>query len=192
MDPNDPANRVIADIGLAPRNAAGRVEYSTDVYILRPMSRAAGNRRIFYEINNRGVGYSFGLLNDAPAAAITDPTTGADAGHGFLMRQGYMIVFSGWDATVLAGGGRHTIEVPLAQNADGSPIVGPSLEEFVIDNSTTMAAGLTYPAATLDKSQSRLTVRVRYGDSPVALASEAWEYVNASTIRLLPAGTQFQ
>jgi len=31
VDPNDPANRVIADIGLAPRSARGMVEYSTDI-----------------------------------------------------------------------------------------------------------------------------------------------------------------
>lgn len=192
VDPNDPANRVIADIALAPRNARGQVEYSTDLYILRPLNRAAGNHKIFYEINNRGSDYSFGLLNSSPAAAINDPTTVGDAGNGFLMRQGYTIVFSGWDAGVLAGGGRQTIEVPIAQNADGSPIVGPSMEEFVIDNSTTMAAGLTYPAATLDKSQASFTVRVHYGDAPMPISAEAWEYVNATTIRLLPAGTQFQ
>ena len=34
VDPNDPRNAVIVDIDLAPRNAAGRVEYSTDVSIL--------------------------------------------------------------------------------------------------------------------------------------------------------------
>lgn len=71
-------------------------------------------------------------------------------------------------------------------------IVGPALEEFVIDNSTTTMSVLTYPAATVDKSQASLTVRVHYADARTPVASGDWEYVNASTIRLLPAGTQFQ
>ena len=192
VDPNDQRNRVIADIALAPRNARGKVEYSTDVYILRPVERSAGNHKIFFEMNNRGNSFSFGLLNSAPAAILNDPTTVADAGNGFLMRQGYTIVLSGWDVGVTAGGGRQTIAVPIARNPDGSSIVGPALEEFVIDNNTTTTSVLTYPAANVDKSQASLTVRVHYADAPVPVASGDWEYVNASTIRLLPAGTPFQ
>ena len=37
VDPHDPRNAVIVDIALAPRNARGMVEYSTDIYILRPV-----------------------------------------------------------------------------------------------------------------------------------------------------------
>ena len=167
------------------------MEYSTDVYILRPIDRSKGNGRLFFEINNRGNNFSFGLLNDT-AAVLNDPTSAADAGNGFLMRQGYTIVLSGWDAGVAPGGGRQTIAVPIARNPDGSPIVGPALEEFVIDNSTTMTGALTYPAASLDKSQANLSVRVHYADPPTAVPSANWEYVNARTIRLLPAGTPFQ
>jgi hypothetical protein len=108
------------------------------------------------------------------------------------MSQGYTIVFSGWDAGVAAGGGRQTIEVPIARNPDGTPIVGPSLEEFIADNSTTMTVPLTYPAATVDKSQANLTVRTHYADALTPVASGDWEYVDASAIRLLPAGTPFK
>jgi len=192
VDPNDARNRVIADIALAPRNARGNVEYLTDIYILRPVERTRRNRRIFFEINNRGNNFSFGQMNNAPGGVVNDPTTAADGGNGFLMERGYTIVVSGWDATVPRGGGRQTIEVPIARNPDGSSIVGAALEEFVIDNSTTMAAPLTYPAATLDKSQAKLTVRVHYADPPMPVSAGDWEYVNATTIRLLPAGTPFQ
>jgi hypothetical protein len=192
VDPNDSRNRVIADIRLAPRNARGTVEYSTDIYILRPMDRSAGNQRMFFEINNRGNNLSFGLMNSAPTAVVNDPTSVADSGNGFLMRQGYTIVLSGWDAGVTPGDGRQTLSVPTVRNPDGSPVVGPALEEFVIDNSTTMTGVLTYPTATMDKSQASLTVRVHYSDPPIPVPSAEWEYVNFSTIRLLPAGTPFQ
>jgi Alpha/beta hydrolase domain len=191
VDPNDPRNALIADIALAPRNVRGMVEYSMDVYMLRPVDRTKGNRRLFVEFTNRGNSYSFGLMNNT-AAVLNDPTSATDAGNGFLMRQGYNIVLSGWDAGVAPGGGRQTIAVPVAKNLDGSTIVGPALEEYVIDNSTTLTGALTYPAATLDKSQAQLTTRVYYDDLPTVVPSESWEYVNARTIRLLPAGTPFQ
>ena len=37
LDPVDPRNAVIADIQLAPRNANGKVEYSMDIFILKPI-----------------------------------------------------------------------------------------------------------------------------------------------------------
>ena len=55
-----------------------------------------------------------------------------------------------------------------------------------------MTGSLTYPAATLDKSQASLTVRVHYTDSPEPIPAIGWEYVNDRTIRLLPSGTPFE
>ena len=54
LDPNDPKNAVIVDLQLAPRNAAGKVEYSFDFYILKPMDLAKGNHKMLYEPPNRG------------------------------------------------------------------------------------------------------------------------------------------
>src|SRR5690606_19043426 len=36
VDPAHPRNQVIADIDLAPRNAQGKVEFSSDLFILKP------------------------------------------------------------------------------------------------------------------------------------------------------------
>ena len=150
IDPAEPRNRTIVDLDLATRNQRGMVEYSTDVIIFRPVDRSKGNRRLFYEINNRGGIRSLGLLNDV-ANITNDPSVAADAGNGFLMRQGYTILVSGWDVTVMPGGGRLTISVPVARQQNGDPLVGPALEEFVIDNTTTQTAPLTYPAASLNR-----------------------------------------
>ena len=197
VDPADPRNHVIADIDLAPRNPRGMVEYDMDVVILKPVTLTNGNRRLLYYMNNRGnldspFFPSLGVLsvfNDGSGG--NDPTSAAHAGNGFLMRQGYTIVSSGWDPGVAAGANRLTIKVPVAKNPDGSPVIGPSLEEFVIDNATTVIAPLTYPAAATDKSLASLTVRTRYDDSPVTIPAAGWEYVNALSVRLLPAGTPF-
>ena len=37
LDPEHPLNKDIVDIGLAPRNARGRVEYSSDLDIIKPV-----------------------------------------------------------------------------------------------------------------------------------------------------------
>src|SRR4051794_8277665 len=101
VDPHDAIDSVITDIDLAPKNASGRVEYSSDIYILRPVERAKRNHRLFVEINNRGSNLSFGQLNNSTTG--NDPTTASDAGNGFLMRQGYTMLWSGWDVTAPPG-----------------------------------------------------------------------------------------
>ena len=107
------------------------------------------------------------------------------------MRRGYVIAWSGWDVTVAPGPAALSITVPVATQPDGSPIVGPSLEELVVDGPLATAR-LSYPAANLDTGAASLTVRTHAEDPPVAIASQGWEYVDARTVRLLPPGTQFQ
>ena len=196
IDPSHPQNELITDIALAPKDASGMVEYSMDIYILKPIDSSKANGKVLFEINNRGNKLCLGAINDSTTDIFTfvgnDPTTAADGGNGFLMNHGYTIVWSGWDTSVAAGNNRLTISAPIAKNVDGSSIVGPALEEFVIDNSTTLTGALTYPAADLNKSLASLTVRHHYSDVPISIPSSGWEYVNAKTVRLLPAGTPFE
>jgi hypothetical protein len=199
LDPESPLNVVITDITLAPRNARGKVEYMTDIYILKPANAARGNKILLCDITNRGNKMTYLPLNfpfRAPPEflPINDPSTAKDAGTRYLMRQGYTIVWTGWDATAPAGNGRLTTTVPIA-SVDGQPIVGPALEEIMVENAQNVAPDaevltwpLTYPAATLDKSQATLTVRKHRGDQPIVIPANEWQYLNASTIGLLPAG----
>ena len=54
VDPDDPRNAVITDLKLAPRNARGKVEYSMDIFILKPIDLKKGNHKLFLDFNNRG------------------------------------------------------------------------------------------------------------------------------------------
>jgi len=199
LDPESTLNAVIADLTLAPRNARGKVEYVVDVYILKPVESKRGNKVLLCDVTNRGNKMTYLPLNfpfRAPPEfpPINDPTRAADAGDGFLMRQGYTIVWTGWDATAPPGNDRMTITVPIATE-DGHPIVGPSLEEIMAENARHVPPGthvltwpLTYPAATVDQSQATLTVRQYRSDPPTAIPTTAWQYLDASTIGLLPTG----
>ena len=191
VNPSDPRNAIITDIELAPKNPAGNVGYSMDIFILKPIDPAKGNRKLFMEVNNRG-GKLFGSFNGSGGG--NNPTTAADAGDAFLMHQGYSLAWNGWDPSAAPGGDRLTITVPVATHPGGAVITGPSYEYIVFDNSTTAASTLAYAAATLDKTQATLTVRQHLQDQPVTIPPAGWEYTSSAgtAIRLLPAGTRFQ
>jgi len=103
LDPNDPKNSVIVDLRLAPRNARGKVEYSFDFYILKPIDLSKGNHKMVYEPPNRGR-KTITALNRGVGG--NDPGSVTDAAllsNSFLMPQGYSISFSGWDASAVPG-----------------------------------------------------------------------------------------
>ena len=178
VDPRDPQNAVITDIELAPRNARGKVEYSMDIYLLKPVNLRQGNRKLFMEVNNRG-GKLFGSFNLSGGG--NNPTTAADAGDAFLMHQGYSLAWNGWDISAAPGADRLTLTVPTAKNPDGTSITGPSYEYIVFDNATTTSSTLAYPAASLDKSQATLTVRDHLMQAPTPIAAGGWSYNAAGT-----------
>jgi len=185
LDPNRPANKAIVDLGRAPKNERGRVEYSADFDILTPADKAKGNGTLFYDVNNRGNKRLVHLLNDVPANnALNAPE---HAGDGFLMRQGFTVVWSGWIPGLSKAGNALRIDVP---NAKG--IEQPVWDEFLFNDSRTVEARLSFPIATLDKSKARLTVRDRNEDSPSIINERAWEFADGNTIRLLPNGTPFR
>jgi Alpha/beta hydrolase domain len=178
VDPHDPRNAIIVDIGLAPVNAGGMVTYSTDFQLLRPVERRNGNRRLLYEITNRGRTNALETFNDSRAGI--DVESSGDAGSGFLMRRGYSVLESGWDFSAPRNGKLFAATVPVAKNPDGSSITGPNTEEFVIDKDVTPPfQRLTYPAASPDKVKASLTVRRNYADPPIPVPAVEWDYVDA-------------
>jgi hypothetical protein len=181
-------NAVIADIELAP-TAGGKVAYSMDIYILKPVNLDKGNGKLFVEVNNRG-NKLYGAFNRSSGG--NNPTTAAHAGDAFLMHQGYSLAWNGWDIAAAPGGDRLTISVPVAANPDGSAITGPSYEYIVFDNAATLTSPLTYPAATLDKSQARLTVKQHLVDPAVEIPASGWDYTSpdGTAIRLTSGAFQ--
>src|SRR5262245_16312637 len=51
IDPRAAINGAIVDLDKAPRNAAGLVEYTFDVLILKPVDIRKGSGTLFYEFN---------------------------------------------------------------------------------------------------------------------------------------------
>lgn len=190
IDPNDPKNQVITDIALAPKNADGMVEYSMDFFILKPSDLSKGNKKLFFEVNNRG-GKQFGSFNQS--AGGNNPTTAADAGAGFLMNQGYTLAWAGWDGEVANDATPDLLKItlPVAKNSDGSAITGPSYEYIVIDNGTTRSFTTYYKAASTDTAKATLTKRQYLTDTPTVVAPTEWSWTSANTIALA-GGAAFQ
>jgi hypothetical protein len=199
VNPHDRQNRVIVDIDLAPRNARGNVEYSFNFYILKPIDLKNGARKMMYEPPNRGgktwaalgrVTVPAGANGDDPGSAITDPTVLANS---FLMPRGYTIAWSGWEDLGTLDTFNASANFPIAKvaptpaNPTGT-ITGPSYE-YIVVGAAAASAALTYPAATLDKTQATLTHRVHLNDAPQIVPASGWNYNAAGTAISLVGGS---
>jgi hypothetical protein len=134
LDPSRPQNRGIVDLALAPRNAQGLVEFSADFYLLKPIDPARGNGRLFYEAGNRGSKRILPVFQDAANSA--DPASDAEFGNGALMRQGFTLLWMGWQWDVPEG--RMRMEIPIATN-NGEPITGWVRGNFIPGANATSA-----------------------------------------------------
>jgi hypothetical protein len=184
VDPTLPANSGIALIDKAPRNAAGKVEYATSVFILRPRDPSRGNGRILYEVNNRGRKMLFGNIADGPQG-VNDPKTPGDLGNAFPLRLGYTIVWSGWDPDAPRANMGLALTAPVATD-NGQPIVQAVREEWVSGTRIGVleAFKLSHEAATMEQPRARLTVRERADDAPRELPLNQWSFVDSRSIRL--------
>jgi hypothetical protein len=184
VDPAHPANRGIALIDQAPRNARGHVEYRSDFVILRPTDPAKGNGRILYEVNNRGRIMLFANL--CAGAAGNRPETAADLGNALPLHRGFTLIWSGWDPGAPKPTGL-SLDVPIASNGD-QPIVQRIREEFVSGTRLGVLERfrLSHDAANLDPACAQLTVR---RTQTAARRPIAFEFLDARAIRLLPAET---
>lgn len=116
VDPANAHNRQIVDLDKAPRNAQGEVEFSADLYLLKPKDMDKGNGAVLFEVSNRG---GRGILR------IVDGGSGADEiGDGFLLRKGYVIAWVGWEYDLPDNGRDLRLTAPIAHEADGSSIRG--------------------------------------------------------------------
>ena len=192
LDPDAPANAGIALLKQAPRNARGLVEYSTDVFILRPADPARGSGVLLYDVTNRGNKFLMSWVNDAvepSTGAINDPRTVADAGNGFSFRRGYTVVWSGWQPEASAANGGMTIRVPVATEG-GAPIIRRIRHEFINGTRGPEGAGpIRLPYRVADTDTARLQSRLRAEDPRVDVPRDAWGFRDSQTIQLLPPGT---
>ncbi len=192
LDPSDRANALIQDIDLAPRNAQGRVEYVTDVEIVRPRDAAKSNGVLLFNITNRGNKGALALFNADIPPSITRINALQDAGDGFLQRTGTTTIWFGWQGDVQSGNGRMLLNLPIARHPDGSAITGVVRSELIARQPTPTlhlasgwfsATAVPYPTANRDNRTPdatgfipKLTVRPNHRAAPETIPSDAWSF----------------
>jgi hypothetical protein len=182
VDPDGPANERIADLKLAPRNADGRVEFWSDFFLLKPVDPLRGNRRILYDVNNRGNKLALWSFNGGERT--NSPSTTAHAGDGFLMRQGYSVLWCGWNGDVVEDGNdRLLVGLPTAQK-DGKPVRGKIHLEISVDEPrqswtfgwSPWGVAAAYPTVDIDDPQAVLTMRPTRAEPARHVPRDQWAF----------------
>ena len=141
IHPKQPQNAIIADVDLAPVNAAGKVSFTADLRLWKPKDDTRSNGAAWVEIPNRG-----------GKASLSD----------WVMKAGFTLMDVGWEFDVAAD--KLRLQVPRAQNKDGSPIRGVVSAVFTPDKKLDEQpiTDLTdYPPVDITGAESCLIVRDR-------------------------------
>ena len=130
LDPADIRNSGIVNIQRADADESGRVAYTADFALLRPVKPVPGGGKLLIEAPNRGRKYLLQVMNDAspPArgssqrelspSASNHPVSTGDIGNGFLLRQGYTLAWVGWEQVGVAKE-LMSAELPEATGVEG-------------------------------------------------------------------------
>ena len=136
LNPSDDRNAVITDLAQAPRSPDGKVEAIADVVILRPADPTRGNGTLLLDVPNRGRKLAPQLFDDSSQPGANNAQGADDAGIGFLHRQGYTMVWVGWQGDIPSKQGQMALTAPVLKG-----VTGPAREEFVFDTTTKSRAG---------------------------------------------------
>jgi hypothetical protein len=177
LDPGDRRNVVIQDLALAPKNANGRVEYTTTFLLVKPVDMSKSSGILLHQVPNRGGRIDIG---------------GQAAGHVGLS--------SGWQGD-LKTAQPEKATVPVARNTDGSSITGRMVVTFadlaggssntlLSDNTATIYGGLgnptPYAPASFDTSRATLTSYTALSGNgelsgEATVASADWAFADCRT-----------
>lgn len=141
IDPKLPQNAIIADVDLAPVNAAGKVAFVADLRLWKPKDDSRSNGAAWVEIPNRGGRASLSAA---------------------MMEQGFTMLNVGWEFDVPAKKDQMRLEVPRARNKDGSAIRGVVSALFAPDKvmeEKELTDLADYPPVDIEGKDSRLIIR---------------------------------
>jgi len=179
VDPRNSANQIVADIDNAAKNPSGKVEFSSDFYIIKPKDLARGNGSVLYEVSNRG---NKGMLAffDFPSGS-TDPQNTSDFGDGFLLDQGFTLLWVGWQFDVPNREGSMRTNVPIAHEADGRPIRGLVRSDFepvekILEASLADRGHIAYAVSDPKDPANVLTVRDSADGARRTIPRDQWEF----------------
>jgi hypothetical protein len=180
VDPSNPANRIIADVALAPRNAKGLVEFSADLYILAPRDARAANGTILFEVPNRGNKGILATFNRARSSH--EPRAAAEFGDGFLLEEGFTLVWLGWQFDVPEQEQRLRLYAPVVKG-----IVGTLRSNFVLSRpqeSVLLSDRKHIAYRVTSAAGATLSVRSRAEATPDFIPRGKWRFPDSTHVAL--------
>ena len=182
VNPKNEHNRPVVDMEKAERNANGEVEFSADLFLMRPVS--GGNGALLLEIPNRGGKGILSLVDGGKA----DPAGAADLGDAWLLKRGFTFASLGWQWDVVDSPGNLMLYAPVAHGAGGKTITGLLRDDFTLTESANevplghiMGArlgGTEYPVSALDDARNVLTVRDTPHGARTVIPRAQWSFAH--------------
>jgi hypothetical protein len=167
------------------------------LYVLRPGDPSKSNGVLLFEVANRGRRGLLARFNRAERPG-PDPTTDPDFGDGLLMKDGYTLVWVGWEIDVPA---------PLLR-VDAPPAVLPPdsddrisveimhhrrVSEVSLIDDPAGRPPVIYPPADSGSATDVLTVRDRFWEAGEVIPRARWRFVAApNNLRKLQLDTGFE
>ncbi len=190
VDPNNSANEMIVDIEHAPINDEGNIEFSANFVLIKPKQVERGNGTVVLGVANRGTRRMLTFFNHAHQDQgkwdADNPTAEEHFGDGFLMEQGFTLLWVGWQ-----------FDVPLSR-PNGSRVFVPRVEpdelieglvrsdfvvrERVFDRTLADRNHVPYPVSDPDAPESVLTVRDDVEDERQVIPREQWAFARLENI----------
>jgi hypothetical protein len=181
VNPDNLHNKLIVDLDKAPRNAQGEVEFSADLYLLKPKDMNKGNGSVLFEVSNRGGKGILHLVN-----GFSPATPEGEYGDGFLMREGYTVAWVGWEFDVADEGDRLKLLAPIIHDAGGKEIRGLVRSDFTpaqkVDDMPLghsllgPTGGKSYPVADPASTKHVLTVRDTLDGKRQTIPRAQWSF----------------
>ncbi len=167
VDPFAQSSRNVVDLDLAPRDGDGRVRFSADFGLLKPVEVERSNGAVFYDVNNRGNPTCLGII-------------GGGADH-FFARHGFVVAWSGWIAELIPDGRRYVLRAPVARDS-GEAITGVVRAEMAPDRDTDRLSIAhwgghgSYAPTERGQREATLTRRLREKDPRVPIPRSQWYF----------------
>lgn len=198
VDPGNPANRIIVDIDHATVNAKGNIEFSADFFLLKPRDIQRGNGTLLFGTSNRGSKRLLTFFNHGSAEGrkwdAPDPDNESNLGDGFLMRNGFTMLWVGWQFDPPMTGENLRAYLPATAD-DGQPVEGLVRSDFVVtekvfDFTLGDRNHIPYPVFMPDSPDNVLSVRDSVEDQRRIIPRDQWSFARLEETGTVPDRTR--
>lgn len=178
VDARTMENRSIVDLHLAATNSSGKVEFSSDFVVLRPVDAAHRRPSVLLEVLNRGTSEEERFFMSLVGDKLLDlpELTKARIEDGFVFEQGFTLAYLGWEVNPGIG----TMKMVSPEVA----VTGLVRAQIITDESDAKSTEQTFgflgqPCPTQKvKPQSRLLVKSSFDDPGHDVPTDEWTFTS--------------